>query len=96
MRTISSSTRQYLKAWNRFTSIALNLNLSSGLTVFFPAKTYSDFIWCVVSFKVPESELELSTNIAQAWDDLFMESRRVDASLVSVKKKFTEVSFIYM
>ena len=36
--------------------------------------------------------MDLSTNITQAWDDLFMESRRVDASLVSVKKKFTEVS----
>ena len=46
-------------------------------------------------FKVPYSELELSTNITQAWDDLFMESRRVDASLVSVKKKFTEVRFLY-
>lgn len=42
--------------------------------------------------EVPESELELSTNITQAWDDLFMESRRVDASLVSVKKKFTEIT----
>ena len=38
--------------------------------------------------------MELSTNITQAWDDLFMESRRVDASLVSVKKKFTEVSIL--
>ena len=45
--------------------------------------------------KVPESELELSTNITQAWDDLFLESRRVDASLVSVKKKFTEVSHLH-
>lgn len=49
----------------------------------------------VFSLKVPESELELSTNIAQAWDDLFLESRRVDASLVSVKKKFTEVSNLH-
>lgn len=54
---------------------------------------FSYFVWFVTfRCKVPESELELSTNITQAWDDLFMESRRVDASLVSVKKKFTEVS----
>lgn len=46
--------------------------------------------------KVPEGELELSTNVTQAWDDLFLESRRVDASLVSVKKKFTEVRFLLM
>ncbi|CAH3028713.1 unnamed protein product, partial [Porites evermanni] len=42
--------------------------------------------------EVPEGELELSTNVTQAWDDLFLESRRVDASLVSVKKKFTEIT----
>ena len=54
--------------------------------------------FCLVcfSFKVPESELELSTNITQAWDDLFVESRRVDASLVSVKKKFTEVRVAFV
>ena len=44
-----------------------------------------------VSFQVPATELELSNNISQMWDDLFAESRTVDASLVSVKKKFTEV-----
>ena len=42
--------------------------------------------------QVPEAELELSNSIWQMWDDLFMESKWVDASLVSVKRKFTDVS----
>lgn len=42
---------------------------------------------------MPENELQLSGNISKMWDDIFMESRIVDASLVSVKKKFTEVRF---
>ena len=41
---------------------------------------------------VTEEETETCKNIRQMWDDLSLESKHVDASLVIVKKKFTEVS----
>ncbi|XP_041455872.1 dynein heavy chain 10, axonemal-like [Lytechinus variegatus] len=41
---------------------------------------------------VSEEETETCQNIKQMWDDLFLESKHVDASLVVVKKKFTEIT----
>jgi dynein heavy chain len=46
----------------------------------------------VHAIDVPESELTLSQDIPQMWHDLFQEARRVDHSLVAVKKKFTEIT----
>ena len=40
---------------------------------------------------MPEAELELSNNIENIWESLFMKGKEVDFSLVSVKAKFTEV-----
>ncbi|EDO35852.1 predicted protein [Nematostella vectensis] len=42
--------------------------------------------------EVSDNETELVNGIDQLWDDLFVESRRVDYSLVSVKMKFTEIT----
>ncbi|XP_072163343.1 dynein axonemal heavy chain 10-like [Diadema setosum] len=41
---------------------------------------------------ISEEETDLCANIKQTWDDLFLESKHVDASLVVVKKKFTEIT----
>jgi hypothetical protein len=46
-------------------------------------------------FQVPEAEIELSNSISQIWEDLYLQSKWVDASLVSVKMKFTEVSVVH-
>lgn len=46
----------------------------------------------VYAIDVPDSELTLSRDITQMWSDLFQEARRVDHSLVVVKKKFTEIT----
>lgn len=43
---------------------------------------------------VTAEETETCLNIKQMWDDLAMESKHVDASLVVVKKKFTEVCIL--
>ncbi|XP_009299843.1 dynein axonemal heavy chain 10 [Danio rerio] len=39
-----------------------------------------------------EEEMQLSANISILWNDLFMESRQVDRSLVKVKKTFAEIT----
>ncbi|XP_064619187.1 dynein axonemal heavy chain 10-like isoform X2 [Lineus longissimus] len=39
-----------------------------------------------------EEERTLNENISQIWEDLVLESKNVDASLVVVKKKFTEIT----
>lgn len=41
---------------------------------------------------ITDEEREACANIQQIWEDLFLESKYVDASLIVVKKKFTEVS----
>ena len=46
------------------------------------------------NLEVTEEERELCKNIRQMWEELFLESKHVDASLIIVKKKFTEVSYI--
>ena len=46
----------------------------------------------VYGINVPESELVLASGITNMWNDLFQEARRVDHSLVVVKKKFTEIT----
>ena len=52
---------------------------------------YHSFRFYFYDFQVAPAELELSNSIWQMWDDLYMQSKWVDASLVSVKMKFTEV-----
>ena len=52
---------------------------------------YHSFHFYFYDFQVAPAELELSNSIWQMWDDLYMQSKWVDASLVSVKMKFTEV-----
>ena len=44
-------------------------------------------------YKLPVSEEELSVvdNIEEKWNDLFLQAKQVDRSLVKVKKKFTLV-----
>lgn len=39
-----------------------------------------------------EAEKELVANLPQMWEDLVLKSKNVDASLVVVKKKFTEIT----
>lgn len=41
---------------------------------------------------ITDEEKEACASIQQMWEDLFLESKYVDASLIVVKKKFTEVS----
>ena len=41
--------------------------------------------------KAGENERELASNILQIWEDLSYQAKEVDASLVAVKKTFTEV-----
>ncbi|XP_071945421.1 dynein axonemal heavy chain 10-like [Antedon mediterranea] len=41
---------------------------------------------------VTEEETELCNRIMQMWHDLFLESKHVDASLIIVKRKFTEIT----
>lgn len=41
--------------------------------------------------EVTPEEKEACDNIQKMWEDLFLESKYVDASLIVVKKKFTEV-----
>ncbi|XP_063051673.1 dynein axonemal heavy chain 10 [Engraulis encrasicolus] len=42
--------------------------------------------------EVSEEELEQAASIGKLWDELFVESRRVDHSLGKVKKTFTEIT----
>ncbi|XP_077995609.1 dynein axonemal heavy chain 10-like isoform X2 [Glandiceps talaboti] len=42
--------------------------------------------------EVTEEEKTLCDTIRQIWEDLFLESKHVDASLIVVKKKFTEIT----
>ncbi|XP_070572584.1 dynein axonemal heavy chain 10-like isoform X2 [Ptychodera flava] len=44
------------------------------------------------TIEVTEEENTLCQNIRQIWEDLFLESKHVDASLIVVKKKFTEIT----
>ena len=44
--------------------------------------------------EVSDEEKETCRNFKLMWDDLFLESKHVDASLIVVKKKFTEVGII--
>ena len=39
-----------------------------------------------------EAERELVANLFPLWDDLVLKSKNVDASLVVVKRKFTEIT----
>ena len=41
--------------------------------------------------QVTEAETELVQKLPQLWDDLVLKSKNIDASLVVVKRKFTEV-----
>ncbi|XP_071826175.1 dynein axonemal heavy chain 10-like isoform X2 [Apostichopus japonicus] len=41
---------------------------------------------------ITDEEREACANIQQIWEDLFLESKYVDASLIVVKKKFTEIT----
>lgn len=41
--------------------------------------------------QVSDDEKELVKKLPQLWDDLVMKSKNIDASLVVVKRKFTEV-----
>ncbi|XP_033627732.1 dynein heavy chain 10, axonemal-like [Asterias rubens] len=42
--------------------------------------------------EVSDEEKETCRNFKLMWDDLFLESKHVDASLIVVKKKFTEIT----
>ncbi|XP_050408300.1 dynein axonemal heavy chain 10 [Patella vulgata] len=42
--------------------------------------------------QVPQEEKDLQERLPQIWDDLVLKSKNVDASLVVVKKKFTEIT----
>ncbi|KAL5017096.1 hypothetical protein ScPMuIL_006685 [Solemya velum] len=47
---------------------------------------------CLFDIEVTDEEKQLQWNIPQMWDDLVLKSKNVDASLVVVKKKFTEIT----
>ena len=40
---------------------------------------------------VPQEEVEMAAGIEEKWKNVFTQSRQVDKSLISVKKKFTLV-----
>ncbi|PIK48528.1 putative dynein heavy chain 10, axonemal isoform X3 [Apostichopus japonicus] len=48
----------------------------------------------IAMYNIPitDEEREACANIQQIWEDLFLESKYVDASLIVVKKKFTEIT----
>ena len=46
--------------------------------------------------QIQDNEDELSSNILQLWEDLSYQAKVVDASLVSVKTKFTQVCFLFI
>ena len=39
-----------------------------------------------------DAERQLVADLPQMWDDLLLKSKNVDASLIVVKKKFTEIT----
>lgn len=43
------------------------------------------------SIAVPQEEVEMAAGIEEKWSNVFTQSRQVDKSLISVKKKFTLV-----
>jgi dynein heavy chain len=44
--------------------------------------------------QVTEAEKELVVKLPQLWADLVLKSKNIDASLVVVKRKFTEVTIL--
>ena len=39
-----------------------------------------------------QAEIDLQAKLPAIWDDLVLKSKNIDASLVKVKKKFTEIT----
>ncbi|XP_035829687.1 dynein heavy chain 10, axonemal isoform X2 [Aplysia californica] len=48
----------------------------------------------LVMYEIPvdEKDLELQAKLPEIWDELVLKSKNIDASLVKVKKKFTEIT----
>ncbi len=73
---------------------------SAGVRKFWWAKTCTSghvYIGCEPpNFQATDEEIMLAAVLPQMWDDLVYKSKNTDASLIVVKKKFTEVCYANM